>query len=154
MHRFRTRSNNHLSVRVRTCSADVIDSYLLHGPSRRVGLSSDDLSAWRAMEAIHDSGRVRALGVSNVSLDQLRAFCQHARIPPRFVQNRCFAVRGWDRQIREFCRKSGILYQGFSLLTANREILTHPEIAQSDNAILGRPAKSFFGPHSRLACFL
>ncbi len=110
--------------------ADVIDSYLLHGPSQRVGLSSDDLSAWRAMEAIHDSGRVRALGVSNVSLDQLRAFCQHARIPPRFVQNRCFAVRGWDRQIREFCRKSGILYQGFSLLTANREILTHPEIAR------------------------
>src|SRR5437588_4791581 len=46
--------------------AEVIDSFLLHGPSVRVGLSPADWAAWRAMEAIHDSGRTRLLGVSNV----------------------------------------------------------------------------------------
>jgi diketogulonate reductase-like aldo/keto reductase len=67
----------------------VIDSYLLHGPSQQVGLGPADWEAWRAMEAIHNSGRARLLGVSNVNLDQLRRLCQGARVRRRFVQNRC-----------------------------------------------------------------
>jgi diketogulonate reductase-like aldo/keto reductase len=46
------------------------------------------------------------------------------------VQNRCYASLGWDRAIREFCSTHDIVYQGFSLLTANREVLAHPEMAQ------------------------
>ena len=107
-----------------------IDSYLLHGPSQRVGLSPADWAAWRAMEAIYDSGRARMLGVSNVNLEQLQRLCQEARVRPRFVQNRCFAVRGWDRRIREFCVANDLVYQGFSLLTANREAMARPELAQ------------------------
>src|SRR3954454_14004881 len=49
----------------------VIDSYVLHGPTLRTGLASADWEAWRAMEALHDSGRARLLGVSNVTLEQL-----------------------------------------------------------------------------------
>jgi diketogulonate reductase-like aldo/keto reductase len=109
---------------------DVIDSYLLHGPSQRAGLGPADWEAWRAMEALHDSGRARLLGVSNVSLDQLQRLCQQARVGPRFVQNRCYAVRGWDRAVREFCVAHDIVYQGFSLLTANRDVLARPELAR------------------------
>src|SRR4051812_43812417 len=36
---------------------EAIDSYLLHGPSQRAGLSSADWDAWRAMEALHEGGR-------------------------------------------------------------------------------------------------
>lgn len=109
---------------------ETIDSYVLHGPTRRIGLTSEDWAAWRAMEAIHDSGRVQMLGVSNVTVEQLKSLCQAARIRPRFVQNRCYAVQGWDRDVREFCRGHGLIYQGFSLLTANREVLERPEIGR------------------------
>jgi diketogulonate reductase-like aldo/keto reductase len=44
------------------------------------------------------------------------------------VQNRCFAVMAWDKQVREICREQGIIYQGFSLLTANREVMAEPEV--------------------------
>src|SRR5262245_45067416 len=37
--------------------AGIIDSYLLHGPTQRVGLAAADWEAWRAMEALHDGGR-------------------------------------------------------------------------------------------------
>jgi len=107
-----------------------IDSYLLHGPTQRIGLAPADWEAWRAMEAIHDSGRVRLLGISNVTLEQLQGLCQQARVRPRFVQNRCYAVQRWDRQIREFCGLNGLVYQGFSLLTANRQVLLRPELAR------------------------
>jgi diketogulonate reductase-like aldo/keto reductase len=107
-----------------------IDSYVLHGPTQRIGLTLDDWEAWKAMEAIHDSGRARLLGVSNVTLEQLQCLCQQARVRPRFVQNRCYAVRGSDRRVREFCGANGLVYQGFSLLTANRDALARPELAR------------------------
>ena len=107
-----------------------VDSYLLHGPASSAGLTPDDWAAWRAMEAIHDSGRARIIGVSNVTLEQLRCLCQKARVRPRFVQNRCYAARGWDRQVREFCAANELVYQAFSLLTANRESLASVELAQ------------------------
>ena len=109
---------------------DVIDSYLLHGPTTTHGLAAADWEAWRAMEAIHDSGRVRLLGVSNVTLEQLQSLCQEARISPRFVQNRCYATRGWDRRVRQYCAANELCYQGFSLLTANRDVLAGSEIAR------------------------
>lgn len=111
-------------------STERIDSYLLHGPSRQSGLASADWEAWRAMEALHDSGRVRLLGVSNVSLEQLQALYQQARVRPQVVQNRCYAVHGWDRPVRQFCSANGLVYQGFSLLTANRATLAHPELTR------------------------
>src|SRR5205823_8928253 len=96
----------------------------------REGLVPADWEAWRAMEAVHDSGRARLLGVSNVSVEQLRQLCRQARVRPRFVQNRCYAALGWDRGVREFCAAHGLVYQGFSLLTANREVLARPEMAR------------------------
>jgi diketogulonate reductase-like aldo/keto reductase len=109
---------------------DVIDSYVLHGPVLREGLTEADREAWRAMEAIHDDRRARLLGVSNVSLEQLQSLCEGARVRPRFVQNRCYAVQGWDRDVRAFCAASGIVYQGFSLLTANRGALAGYELTR------------------------
>jgi diketogulonate reductase-like aldo/keto reductase len=106
----------------------VIDSYLLHGPSKPSGLAAADWEAWRAMEDIQESGRARLLGVSNVNLDQLDELCRAARVQPRFVQNRCYAEWGWDREVRKFCTRNGLVYQGFSLLTANRKALARPEL--------------------------
>ena len=96
----------------------------------RTGLAPDDWAAWRTMEAIHDSGRARWLGISNVTFEQLQGLCDEARVRPRFVQNRCYAHLGWDRQVREFCAANEIIYQGFSLLTANRDALGRPELAR------------------------
>ena len=107
---------------------DAVDSYVLHGPTSRAGLSPDDWAAWRAMEAIHASGRARLLGISNVTLEQLQSLCKEARVRPRFVQNRCYAAQGWDRRIRRFCAANRMVYQGFSLLTANRQATAHPEL--------------------------
>jgi diketogulonate reductase-like aldo/keto reductase len=45
------------------------------------------------MEVVHESGRARLLGVSNVTLEQFHLLCQRARVRPRFVQNRCHAAR-------------------------------------------------------------
>lgn len=109
---------------------DVLDSFVLHGPTMRGRLTATDWEAWRAMEAVHASGKVRLLGVSNVNLAQLKELCAGASARPRFVQNRCYASQGWDREVRAYCAANGIIYQGFSLLTANRNELAHPEVTR------------------------
>ena len=109
---------------------DRIDSFVLHGPSQPRGLGVADREAWAAMEELHSSGRARLIGVSNISPDQLELLLEIARVTPAFVQNRCFARLGWDAPVRELCRHNDIVYQGFSLLTANQREITHPEVRE------------------------
>lgn len=106
---------------------DYIDSYVLHGPYN-ILVGSEDLKTWSAMEKLVTEKKVRALGLSNVGPQQLLAFYEQAKIKPTFVQNRCFARLGWDREIRNICQTYGLHYQGFSLLTANQYELQNPEI--------------------------
>ena len=107
---------------------DRIESYVLHGPSVRRGFSPQDLEAWAAMESIAATGRVEVLGISNVTADQLQLLCESAKIKPHFVQNRCYAQHQWDAATRAVCKEHGVIYQGFSLLTANRAIFQAPAL--------------------------
>lgn len=104
---------------------DYVDSYVLHGPSSYEWAEADS-EVWEAMVRERDAGRTRLLGISNVSLDHLEALISQHTAVPAFVQNRCYARFGWDREIRAFCGANRIVYQGFSLLTANVEVLQHP----------------------------
>ncbi len=81
------------------------------------------------MRKERDAGRTRLLGVSNVSLRHLEQMAALHSEAPAFVQNRCYARFGWDREVRLFCRERDIIYQGFSLLTANLEVLHHPLVS-------------------------
>jgi diketogulonate reductase-like aldo/keto reductase len=107
---------------------ETLDSYVLHGPTWNFGLAPADLEVWRTMEELRAAGRTRFLGISNVGLDQLEELCACATTPPTFVQNRCFARSGWDHEVRAFCHQHGMVYQGFSLLTANVAELRCAEI--------------------------
>jgi diketogulonate reductase-like aldo/keto reductase len=109
-------------------NTDHLDSYVLHGPHSRRGLGPQDWEVWRALEALYASGRTRMIGISNVSAEQLTELLGQAKTRPMVVQNRCYAVRAWDREVREICRAHGILYQGFSLLTANAPAFHHPAL--------------------------
>jgi diketogulonate reductase-like aldo/keto reductase len=107
---------------------DYLDGYLLHGPSSVEGLTAADWEAWRAMEGLANAGAAKLIGISNVSPAQLRELHTGASVKPAFVQNRCYASRGWDREVREFCDANDMVYQGFSLLTANRRELADPRV--------------------------
>ncbi len=107
---------------------DYLDSYVLHGPYSRRGLGTEDWEVWTAIESLYDAGKTRMIGISNVTADQLTLLCMKATHKPMVVQNRCYAAFGWDKEVREICRTQHIIYQGFSLLTANRDVFINPEI--------------------------
>jgi diketogulonate reductase-like aldo/keto reductase len=107
---------------------DYLDSYVLHGPYQRQGLGAADWEVWAAIEGLYRLGKTKMIGISNVTSEQLTQLCARAAVKPMMVQNRCYAALGWDKDVREICRAHGIIYQGFSLLTANREVFADPGI--------------------------
>jgi diketogulonate reductase-like aldo/keto reductase len=125
-------------------STTYVDSYVLHGPSSRQGVTGEDWAAWRAMEELQAAGKARLLGLSNVSLTQLREVHEGSRTKPAFVQNRCFAVNGWDRDVRALCDRHGIVYQAFSLLTANPRALDSPAVRGAAERAGRTPAQVVF----------
>ena len=151
-HRLPYDPNAALSVKVAQSMAssldhlgtDHVDSYVLHGPSSNYDWTEEDTEVWEAMRNERDAGRTRLLGVSNVSLLHLQQMAASRAELPAFVQNRCYARLGWDRDVRQFCRDHKIVYQGFSLLTANQEVLRHPIIARIAAAANITPAQIIF----------
>ena len=123
---------------------DHVDSYLLHGPASGYGWSDDDVETWTAIVGERDAGRARLVGVSNVSLRHLLELESTGAERPAIVQNRCFARLGWDRAVRAYCLEHDIVYQGFSLLTANPEVLQHPIVGRIAAREKATPAQVVF----------
>lgn len=62
---------------------------------------------WRAMEKLNDSGKARAVSVSNFSSKKLDDLLKIARVPPAVNQVECHP--GWQQhRLREFCRSKGV----------------------------------------------
>lgn len=62
---------------------DYIDLYLIHWPVPSRNLFTE---AWKAMEKLHASGEIRAIGVSNFLADHLEALLQSADVIPAVNQ--------------------------------------------------------------------
>jgi len=131
------RSLEHLGV-------ETIDSLVLHGPELDRGLTRSDDEVWRTFETLRDEGRVAFLGISNVTPKQLELLLRRARTAPAFVQNRCYASRGWDADVRAICDEHAIRYQGFSLLTANRKLVAGPLVREIAARVGAAPEQVVF----------
>ena len=109
-------------------NTDYLDSYLLHGPLNYPLLGKEELLIWQKFEELYESNKVKAIGISNFNIHQLKILLENCKIKPHFLQNRCFAQTKWDQDIRHICNDNNIKYQGFSLLTANLNFIQNSKI--------------------------
>jgi len=130
------------AVSLENLRTDYLDGLVLHSPLRQ---ERETLEVWRSMEDLHDSGAVKRLGISNCYQPQLlENLHRAARIKPAVVQNRFYAETGYDREIREFCRQHGMVYQSFWTLTANPKLLEHATVKQLAAQYRRTPAQIWF----------
>lgn len=62
---------------------------------------------WAAMEKLYDSGKARAIGVSNFSTKKLKDLCSYAKVKPAVNQVECHPV--WQQPaLHEYCKSSGV----------------------------------------------
>lgn len=73
------------------------------------------LDTWRAMESLMDHGRCRAIGLSDISLDELLPIYETARIKPAVVQVEAHPYLP-EAELLEFCKEEGIVFLAFAPL--------------------------------------
>jgi diketogulonate reductase-like aldo/keto reductase len=111
-----------------------IDTVLLHTP---LDSKKDTARAWKVLEGSVESGVIRQLGISNVTLPELEELYVLEKVKPQVVQNRFYPGNRWDHAVRHFCRDHGIVYQAFWVLTGNPELLRSRVVEKVAERIVG-----------------
>jgi alcohol dehydrogenase (NADP+) len=108
-----------------------IDLYLIHTPfAFQPGQDQDPrdengsviydrgvtlLDTWREMEKLVDSGKTRAIGLSDVGLKELRPIYEAARIKPAVIQVESHPYLP-ETELLEFCKQNNIVFLAFAPL--------------------------------------
>lgn len=127
---------------------DYLDLYLIHAPWpwNEIGSNHDkgNIEAWRAMEEIYKSGRVKTIGVSNFNVHDLENVMKDATVNPMVDQIQYY-VGFTEPKITEFAKKNNILVEAYSPLATgglinNEDVL---EIAKKYNVSVPQLALKF-----------
>jgi alcohol dehydrogenase (NADP+) len=73
------------------------------------------LDTWRAMESLVDHGRCRAIGLSDIGLNELIAIYESARIKPAVVQVESHPYLP-ETELLDFCKEKGVVFLAFAPL--------------------------------------
>jgi alcohol dehydrogenase (NADP+) len=73
------------------------------------------LDTWKAMESLVDHGKCRAIGLSDISLDELKPIYASARIKPAVVQVESHPYLP-ETELLKFCKDNGIVFLAFAPL--------------------------------------
>jgi diketogulonate reductase-like aldo/keto reductase len=159
-------NNNHRPERVKTAfeaslkklQLDYVDLYLIHTPfAFQPGDEQDPrdangnviydkgvslLDTWRALEALVDEGKCKAIGLSDVSLEQTKGIFDAARIKPAVVHVESHPyLPEWD--LLNYCKRNGIVLQAFAALGHSSEpkLLDDPVITAIARRVNKTPAQ-------------
>src|SRR5271157_3748917 len=163
---FKAGKNNHRPERAKPAfeaslkklQLDYVDLYLIHTPfAFQPGDEQDPrdangnviydkgvtlLDTWRTLEGLVDEGKCKAIGLSNVSLEQAREIFEVARIKPAVVHVESHPyLPQWD--LLDYCRKNGIVLQAFAALGHSSEpkLLEDPVITAIAKRVNKTPAQ-------------
>jgi alcohol dehydrogenase (NADP+) len=73
------------------------------------------LDTWRAMESLVDHGKCRAIGLSDIGLEEVKAIYESARIKPAVVQVESHPYLP-ETELLEFCKEKGVVLLAFAPL--------------------------------------
>jgi len=132
-------NNNHRPERVepafeasrKRLGLKYLDLYLIHTPfAFQAGDDQDPrdqtgnllydngvtlLDTWRALESLVDHGKSRAIGLSDISLNELEPIYESARIKPAVVQVESHPYLP-ETELFGFCKEKGIVFLAFAPL--------------------------------------
>lgn len=95
--------------------SEYIDLFLLHWPVHKLRLES-----WKALEEIYRSGKCKAIGVSNFTIEHLEELMSQSEIVPAVNQVE-FSPYLYQQELHEYCKSKGIQLEAYSPLTKGRK---------------------------------
>jgi diketogulonate reductase-like aldo/keto reductase len=152
------RAKHAFEASLRKLQLDYVDLYLIHTPfAFQPGDEQDPrdasgnviydkgvtlLDTWRALENLFDEGKCKAIGLSDVSLQQTKEIFDAARIKPAVVHVESHPyLPEWE--LLDYCQKNGIVLQAFAALGHSSEpnLLKDPVITAIAERVNKTPAQ-------------
>ncbi len=98
-----------------------IDMMLIHWPKPWIEMkcpnapsyNTENLEVWRAMEEAYEVGKIRCLGVSNFSIDDIKNIQDNCKVQPVVNQIRVH-IGHVPLELIEYCRCNGIRVEAYS----------------------------------------
>ena len=125
---------------------DYIDMMIIHSPQPWMEVNQSDnryekgnLEAWKALEEFYKAGKIKAIGVSNFQIDDLKNILENAEVKPAVNQILCH-ISNTPLELIKFCEENDILVESYSPI-AHGKILNNnliKEIASKYNATVAQ----------------
>jgi diketogulonate reductase-like aldo/keto reductase len=109
-----------------------LDCVLMHSPLPKL---EGTAIAWTTLQSYVRQGKIRHLGIANVSFPVLAFLVKDMDVKPSIVQNRFYADTRYEVQLRRFCREQGIVFQSFWTLTGNPGLLKSEAVKELAKAV-------------------
>ena len=114
-------TKNSIEQSLQKLGLDYIDLLLIHSPRpfeemfeyQGKDYREENLEVWKALEEAYESGKARAIGVSNFDENDIDYLIQNAKYRPMINQVLC-NITHYPKRVIEKCRKRGILVQSYS----------------------------------------
>lgn len=113
---------------------DYLDMMIIHSPQPWVKVNQcedryveGNRAAWRALEDAYETGKLKAIGVSNFQIGDIESLLETAKIKPMANQI-LLHISNTPIELVEYCQKNGIAVEAYSPI-GHGEILNQPEIA-------------------------
>jgi diketogulonate reductase-like aldo/keto reductase len=100
------------------------------------------LDTWRALEELVDEGRCKAIGLSDVGLEQAKTIFDAARIKPAVVHVESHPyLPEWE--LVNYCKQNGIVFQAFAALghSSKPNLLEDPVVTAIAKRVGKTPAQ-------------
>ena len=108
---------------------DYVDMFLIHWPNPikfRDTWQKTNAETWKAFEELYDSGKIRAIGISNFRRHHIEELMKTAKIKPMVNQIR-LCPGDTQEELVGYCREQGILLEAYSPLGTGK-IFAVPEM--------------------------
>ena len=121
----------HFEASLKNLDTDYIDLYLIHAPWPWSDVGKEcaegNIAAWRAMIDLYNDGKIRAIGVSNFHVKDIKAIVDATGFTPAVNQIRYF-IGNTQNEITAYCQANGILVEAYSPL-ATGALVEHSDLA-------------------------
>ena len=108
---------------LQTLGVDYVDLYLIHAPwpwpEQGADYTKENIEVWAEMEKIYQSGRAKAIGVSNFNVKDLQAILDNGTVKPAANQIRYY-IGDTQEDVTKFSQENDILVEAYSPLATGR----------------------------------